>query len=770
MSESIRRIHSIAGFRAMSRWLPGDDLEDFAKLNLVYGVNASGKTTFSDLLRDCGRDDPWTWQLTLTADSSDGDTRQVSSQSDPLWGRVLVFNESYVADNLEFDAPSGTRTTAHLTLGEDAIDLEKRRAELELELEGAQDSLEKLVNRKRERENELKALVKDTATSIGRELGQVGGRFNPRSYNAGTLRPVLDGLLVGEPPRNDEATPLESDLQVVQQQAMATLIEPDEPDYHLAHHRSETLRHLEDTPTSVAIDELIHHAEANRWVQAGIPLHEDRDTCYFCEGQIDSGRRTALLEHFDDSLDRLQSNLKSDKSSIDGQVQDLRMFAQSLPDPQQIATSQRSGYEDAVASLWEWITSIQGVASELSTAIEAKLDQLFEPVWVELPEVPASFDFATLTNPISEHNQLMERLETNRKAAAKRVEIARAREILSRYHFLRTLVEGLKRKISFREGVRRSLDQERRELSTMRLDSRPIASELTSDLGHLFGHKSLEFMADGGGYKILRNGAPATKLSEGERNAIALLHFLKGLRADGTDLKSSIVVIDDPVSSTDQNITIGLSAQIWATVVREFPCTQVFLLTHNFDVFKLWLNASNNALRSKSAQAFEFRTSTRSGDDGVERIPRLVNLGGAASASRMRSEYHYLFERVASIVKESREDLEPELQLEASCILPNVARRLLEGFLGFRDPTRVGNLADQVDNASSEQLTPAIRRRVRDFVHAYSHHLEADPTGSGERPEAIVSLRAIVDFMRAIDPDHVTEMLQAVRVDLDNEC
>lgn len=766
MPTIVKRLNSVDGFRAISQWLPGEDLEDFTRLNLIYGVNGSGKTTFSDLLRQAGLDEPRKWQVTLTAESSDGETRRVSSRADSLWKQVLVFNESYVAENLEFNAASGPRTTAHLTLGKNAIEHEHRRAELEREIEHARDASSRLAKRSNERESELKNLVKDTATSIGRELGPIGGRYNQRSYNAGTLRPLLDTLMSAELAQGDSDNSLEEDLQVVQQQAMNAVPEPNSPVLQLAHHRTSVQRSLQATPTSITIDELILEPQANRWVQAGISLHETRDSCHFCKGSITEERRAALLGHFDESLSRLQNDLQSEKASIEQQVASLKTFARSLPAAQEIAASKRSIYSNEVASLTEWIGKVESVALEMVKGIEAKLDQLFEPLETELPQIPDQYDLTKLVNPVKEHNRLMAQLEANKASAAKRIEKVRAQEVLAKYRFLVTVVSGLKRRSQDSTKTLKALEEEMRQLSRKRLDPGPIASELTAEICQLLGHASLEFFADGEGYCLLRNRAPASGLSEGERNAIALLHFLKGLKTEGTDLEESIVVIDDPVSSTDQNITIGLSAQIWATVAHGIPCAQLFLLTHNFEVYKLWVNAASNALSRNKARAFEFRTTTRPGANGTERIPRLENLGPSARASRMQSEYHYLFARVAGIVRESSERSDEELLLEASCILPNASRRLLEGFLAFRDPTRLGDISAQIEHVSSAALTSAVRRRVRDFVHAYSHNLEADPTGSPERPEAIVSLRAILNFMDAIDPDHVREMLRAVSIEL----
>jgi len=51
---------------------------------------------------------------------------------------------------------------------------------------------------------------------------------------------------------------------------------------------------------------------------------------------------------------------------------------------------------------------------------------------------------------------------------------------------------------------------------------------------------------------VTRNGAVASDLSEGERNAIAFSFYLSSLDAGNVDHKSTLIVIDDPVTSLDQ--------------------------------------------------------------------------------------------------------------------------------------------------------------------------------------------------------------------------
>jgi hypothetical protein len=96
-------------------------------------------------------------------------------------------------------------------------------------------------------------------------------------------------------------------------------------------------------------------------------------------------------------------------------------------------------------------------------------------------------------------------------------------------------------------------------------------------------------------YRVVRqNGSPVgignDKLSEGERNFLALLYFyfrVQGSLSDTDSGKEKIVVIDDPVSSMDSGV-LFIVGQLVRELIDEcykdgwnFGIKQIFILTHN---------------------------------------------------------------------------------------------------------------------------------------------------------------------------------------------
>ena len=78
-------------------------------------------------------------------------------------------------------------------------------------------------------------------------------------------------------------------------------------------------------------------------------------------------------------------------------------------------------------------------------------------------------------------------------------------------------------------------------------------SAANENLKTFLGRDEIVFEAKEEGYLIKRNGEIAIHLSESEETAIALVYFIVHLQDRDFDIKTGIVVIDDPISSLDAN-------------------------------------------------------------------------------------------------------------------------------------------------------------------------------------------------------------------------
>lgn len=154
--------------------------------------------------------------------------------------------------------------------------------------------------------------------------------------------------------------------------------------------------------------------------------------------------------------------------------------------------------------------------------------------------------------------------------------------------------------------------------------------------------------------KRLRN-----TLSEGEKTALAFAYFMSKVNTEVSNKGQTIIVIDDPISSLDDNRLYSTAFLIY----EEFKdYKQLFVLSHNM----LFLKYLNPFFKSKNEKA-TFLISKGEIDD----LP--------ASLENFQSPYFYMLENIISFKDEAEPDYE-----DARKYLPNFVRRVLETFFSFK--------------------------------------------------------------------------------------
>ncbi|MEF2576987.1 MAG: AAA family ATPase [Bacteroidales bacterium] len=148
---------------------------------------------------------------------------------------------------------------------------------------------------------------------------------------------------------------------------------------------------------------------------------------------------------------------------------------------------------------------------------------------------------------------------------------------------------------------------------------------------------------------ILKRGNKEAKhLSEGEKTAIAFSHFMVQLKSikDNKTLLSTVVFIDDPISSLDTNHIAQISSLINSFFYEKgidannpdkicLCCKQLFITTHNFELFSFLKDASN--IKKRDIRYYMVKKETIDSSILTD-IPKAL--------SKYKSEYVYLFSEI----------------------------------------------------------------------------------------------------------------------------
>ncbi|RJF43786.1 hypothetical protein D4740_02095 [Actinomyces sp. 2119] len=784
----IRKIKKIDNYRIFQNWKPSGNVE-FARVNLIYGQNGSGKSTLASLMQGCAKyaNEQFTdgeneraeivgagLQLQACDPSSSpaSEISTISLDDRDFWGRVRVFNKDFVRRNLRFDEPDGPQPQALLTVGERVAEAEKRIEVLDSERKTAQHDLEIAESAYKNAKKNVSDLGTKVAKEIGDRLSGAPG-FNQRSYNRTKVEALLKRF-EGIPTILDDASAAPSTdsvfaksraLQPIQIQPRNTLLEQNGLDgaRQLLAASIVSNRH---------VGELVGHPDRSRWVQEGIGLHERLEECLFCGGGLTSDRRDALNAHFDESFKNLQARIDDLIERLEVSVKASKTYLDALPDDSKVYEDLREDLRKARQTYATEHGDYLKAAETISVALKEKKDNPFSS-----PALPSDLALvapssAALEKVIKDHQSKIEDHENEAKKAATRVEHYYVKNAADEYVRLKNEAESKHAARNELEAQVNKLNEQIAALQNVEGDPIPGATELTEGLRRLLGRDELKFSAqDSNHYTIKREGSPATHLSEGEQTAIALLYFLSSVREDKISGDPPIVIIDDPVSSLDNEILFGVSAHIWSEFIDNTYASQLFLMTHNFELFRQWLIQleARQQYEDCNYAAYEMTpVYAPRGRDEFLRKPRLARWETDKDRTKvLRSEYHFLFSKVAHAVADRREDETKADQLMELALIPNAARRMLEAFLSFRCPNRVGSFhvaLEEVMN-SAPNLDMTVRTRVEKYLHAYSHFDGGNFSQPLRLNEATTVLRSLFQLMYCLDSRHVSSMCEALSIE-----
>jgi wobble nucleotide-excising tRNase len=766
-------MRKIANFRAFQNWTDESRAVPLERVNLIYGTNGSGKSTLANLFRECARagSELPAQPIGIEFDATvDGTATVVTESSPDFWERTRVFNSAYVRDNLRFDDEGGPRSESVLTLGEANVDTEEK-------LRDAEERKRELVPLAQEARSKANGLDRALSERLTTVAGQVVEdlRSSPVStyratntYTRANVRALLTSDLsvfdnASRDVAADRATATSPAMDAFTSLSRAQPLSGDE--VRLA---SEAL--LSRSVTSVAIERLQGRSREARWVQEGVDLHDHELQCLFCGGAITAARRAELSAHFDRSLTDLQREIAELVSQLEQSCTAAKQMADSAPRDGDLYPDLAGELRAARSALRDQTDRYQSALHDVITSLKSKAANPFATVAAEssMINAPSMDDIAAV---VAKHEKKRNAHTSEAQAAARRVELARVKVLADEFDERSGEARTQKELADQLEGELRSLTEQIIALSNVDADPVPKAAELTDDVARLLGRADLRFQPtqDGKHYTIERSGLPATHLSEGERTAIALLHFLASVQRDAVAGDEPIVVIDDPVSSMDEGILFGVSSFLWSALVENDYASQVVLLTHNFELFRQWVLQLEVAGRHVSGgfTIHEIRMRFRSrGSAAPRRLPQLDPwTTDRLQSRRLRSLYHFLFARVANAVLEATPEIGLAARMDLLALAPNAARKMIEAFLSFRYPQHIGNFHAGMKAAISELDEPAVRTHVERYLHAYSHNEEGNVSAMIDPSEATVVLRSLFLLMRANDPKHVAAMCESLEIE-----
>lgn len=742
-----------------------EELRPFGRYNVIYGWNGCGKTTLSGLLahlQDLQNITEGKVQFEFDQGLVEG--MFVSQTNLPP---VRVFNRDFQHSNL---LETRNEFSPIYVIGQEDTARQKDIDSAKADIEQLKAELGRLEATETNAATTLRKFYEKKAKSIKESL-QGGGSHRYSSYDRSKLENDLKSLTLrtAQEKKRDaqQKKALHAEKDAKPADALAPLVSPVQSNSI----QVDRVRNLLDTEVvAQTLEELSRNPLLSRWVQDGLELHRSSENCGFCGGRIEGERLNELTAHFNESLKRLQNDLKQERDAVHALIQSVRTW--SPPDETRLYEDLRTEYLLA-KSIFEnaknkWLATVATFDRRIVQRIEAifECSDLEEHLGAELATQATGIVDAVqqMNGAITRHNERTENFADAVAAARDKLAWSLVAENFDEHIELQTDVEISSKAASEARERLSTLSMKVTRLEREMREHRRAAVDLNADLHSYLGRNDLEFVPEENGYSVRRHGERAYHLSEGEKTAITFLYFLKTLEDQSFDMVNGIVVVDDPVSSLDANALFSAFAYMKN---RTEKSAQLFILTHNYSFFrqvKNWfqhINKHSKGTPKKEKPQARFYQLSGEWDSSLSPPIRKATLDRLDPMLRkFESEYHYLFKIVHRAHRDGLTDFQQAFPL------PNLSRRLLESFLAFRYPNKTGNNT-LYSSISEVVFDEGKKNRLHRFLNAHSHQGYIDDGGGepwslGEIQEVLKDLFLLI---QSEDRTHFNGMVEAMAME-----
>ena len=658
-------------------------LETDKKVNLIYGLNGTGKTTLSNYLQD--KDN------TCFSDCS------ISGLSDE---KVLVYNQKFVGDNFYQDSQKGIfslksenkeakekidKAIEEIKQIKVQIKNDELKTGFQFDLEKKQADIAGLLSNSEEKTWK----IKDDYYGGDRILefcleGKMGSKKTLFDYISKSQKPA------NKPEKSIED--LKKETEATQGKKAITYNEEEIKKiefYFLEIEEKSIFSEVIVGNENLQIASLMKQLNNADWVKQGLEYMKEptekedskeieNEQCPFCQKEtISNELYKQIKDYFDESYQKKITELTELDSKYWNAWQKIKNNETTLLENNFIKNRETEfkllykNFTEKLNSNWSKINEKIKTPSKIvnleSTVLEKKaLNDFFEEIIQEIKthNLKIKNKQKTKTEIIQLFWEIM-RLDYDQTIENYTIQNAKLEKEKSD---IETKISGFNTKIDEQKKI---IQDAQKEMVNIQDAIDAINSELI-----FFGLDGFSIVPAGGdSYKLKRpneNVAKFETLSEGEKTVISFLYFLelcKGKESNDEVVTEKIVVIDDPISSLSHMYVFNVAQLIRKNFFND-DYQQVFILTHNLYFFHELLH------RQKDTNAKLFRL-CRSNFSQLSEMNR----------KDIQNEYQSYWQILKDYDKGNATEV----------ILANAMRNILERFFGFIEKNDFNELTKELE-------------------------------------------------------------------------
>lgn len=756
----------------------GNSIQNFKRLNILYGRNYSGKTTLSRIFRALE-----TGRLPLNYSTPSfvmyGDKGDITQTCiDDHCYDIRVYNSDFVSDNLSFlvnQANGEIKTFA--IVGELNKEIENAITEIDKKLGSVEEKAglrHDLGVRRKDRDRAL-SVYKAISDSLEEKLRVHANEKIKKNREYGNTIYNIDGIKRDIAVTKETAfKPLSAKDQAIKllllkQEALPSISAALNIELKISGIRrlAESLLSRVIAPTK-PIQELLDNSILQSWVKQGVPLHkENRSTCAFCRQSLPADIWQILDAHFSKESSDLEAEINDCLASIATEIDSIPRLLLLTAD--QFYPEERASFELCKEGLNKEFAIYRYDLESLKLKLEQRIGSLFQVL--EMPGITYNSEgiqehVSAINRLIIKNNERSKTLEGDKNSARDELRLTDVASFIRAINYDVELARIAALKVEAEAANNIYIEAEREisacevratQLRGQQKDERKGAEKVNALLTHFFGHDGIKLEARENlektviKFEITRNGQSAYNLSEGECSLIAFCYFIAKLEEPESKDKELIIYIDDPISSLDGNHIFFMFSLIESRLAKPaknadgsnyYRYKQLFISTHNLDFLK-YLKRLSIPLKKNS--------------DGVGRDKNvkddesfLIERSGASSNIMLMpaylreyiTEFNYLFHQIYKCRNES----DACTTHEPFYSFGNNLRKFLEAFLFFKYPYH-DNKSDALERIRKffGEDDPIATSLINRLNNEFSH-LEAIPD-RGFKPVEIPEISKIANFV-----------------------
>lgn len=740
---------------------------NFGVYNLIFGLNGSGKSTLSYIFDDIKNKNCAQGEFSVCIDNVEYNSSNLNNTNE----NIYVFNENFIEQNLqEFSNLKGIVYLSDKNIGLKKVLDEKR------------ETYNKLSKNKIDTDNQYNKIYKDfeSSLSLGAKnikedfhiLGGIGNELS--NYNKTLFQHDIadfEDFIIDENKIKNIKEQIENCKKNLKDEIKPSI----EKISFEIDNLLEVLTKVKNLiKQDIKIDASIKISnEIYNWIEEGIKLHNGSTKCLFCGNNINADRMKTLESIYDattsdfkifiqENLNKLNNYLNI---SIDIDLNCLYSDNYSLG-------------KEIKCSLDKNLNVFKSDLSKLIELLNLKLKNPYLSISEDIDVKSVLTNYENVILDVVKLNEIIKKNNDKTEVFAKqqRDELTKLRKLLVAQNYNNLSIK--KKHNDLNNKAKESLDLESKldvlkheilEIESELVDVIKAGSAFNKLLAQFLGRDEIELKYDetDKGYKIIRkeNQTNAKNLSEGEKTAIAFIYFLIKVKENGNDIKNSIIIFDDPISSMDSNHIFNA----YSFIVTYFKdAAQLFVLTHNFTFFKLMRRYFCKEKQSKNVYFIENIFITI--NNKKVRTALIQNLPKAILQAS--SEYPYLVKTMLDF--EETFSNEQQIELNDYLNIANICRKVLESFCSFKVPQYTNDFKESLlqlykcnkpENYFLTQEENMQAEKIYKFVNSFSHnnsYFNDEEINSliGESKNIVNEILALI---KKTDIDHYNGIIKQIK-------